>query len=68
MARKYLCDNCGVEKDAPNALVQLWIERPISEDCYEGDTDHEGVLAELCGDCLASLKKIVKEGFSKGAA
>lgn len=65
MARKYLCDNCGSEVKRER-LVEVWLEGLDEE--TEGDYIHIGELGEFCSDCLATLQKIVKEGFSKGRA
>ena len=66
MARKYVCDNCGTIFDFPPQLIQVWLECPSPD--AEGEYEYEGDLGEFCRDCLATLKKIVKEGFSKGRA
>lgn len=64
MVRKYICDNCGTEFEDETKVKSL--------ETYERDNDVRGdfdeALGEFCDDCVDTLKKIIKEGFSKGRA
>lgn len=60
--RKYLCDNCGVEVDQADDLVNVEVTDLLDND------DVIEKLGDFCDDCLATLKTIIKEGFSKGRA